>query len=254
MKKRSRDFTFLEKEESLGRKKVFAVGGRAGTRAAKELLRRASRIDALFGENYPDAVISLNFGNPLELLVATILSAQCTDVRVNKITPTIFSKYRTAAEYAAADPDTFGSEIRAAGFFRNKSRNIIAAAREIAARHGGEVPAAIDDLVALPGIGRKTANVILGNAFGTPGMVVDTHVGRLSRRLGLTKNIDAVKVEFDLMRLFPRSRWTLLSHQFIAHGRRLCRAQRPRCGECFFDVSLCPARGRYFPLARTALT
>ncbi len=230
------------------------MGGKAGKRAAKGLVRRARRIIELFDEHYSGAAISLNYENPLELLVATILSAQCTDVRVNEITPTIFSKYRTAAEYAAADPETFGGEIRAAGFFRNKSRNIIGAAREIAARHGGEVPAALDDLVALPGIGRKTANVILGNAFATPGMVVDTHIRRVSRRLGLTGNNDPVKIEFDLMALFPRSRWTLLSHQFIAHGRQVCRAQRPRCKECFFDNSLCPARRRHFPLARTALT
>jgi endonuclease-3 len=230
------------------------VGGKPGKRAAREMVGRAGRVVALFGEHYPAAAISLNFENPLELLVATILSAQCTDVRVNKITPAIFSKYRTVADYAAADPETFGREIRAAGFFRNKSRNIIGAARAIAARHGGEVPAALDDLVALPGIGRKTANVILGNAFATPGMVVDTHIGRISRRLGLTENSDPVKIEFDLMRLFPRSRWTLLSHQFIAHGRRLCKAQRPRCGECFFDDSLCPDRRRHFPLARNALT
>jgi endonuclease-3 len=218
------------------------VGGKAGKRVAKELLRKAGQVAELLGTHYPDAAISLNYETPLELLVATILSAQCTDVRVNEITPAIFAKYRTAAGYAAADPETLGGEIRAAGFFRNKSRNIIGAAREIAARHGGEVPAALDDLVALPGIGRKTANVILGNAFATPGMVVDTHIRRVSRRLGLTENNDPVKIEFDLMALFPRSRWTLLSHQFIAHGRRLCRAQRPRCGECFFDDSLCPAR------------
>lgn len=230
------------------------MGGKAVKRAARGLVRKAGRVAERLGEHYPDAAISLNYGNPLELLVATILSAQCTDVRVNEITPTIFSKYRTAAEYAAADPETFGIEIRAAGFFRNKSRNIIGAAREIAARHGGEVPAALDDLVALPGIGRKTANVILGNAFATPGMVVDTHIGRVSRRLGLTGNNNPVKIEFDLMALFPRSRWTLLSHQFISHGRQVCRARRPRCGECFFDDSLCPARRLLFPLARTALT
>ena len=203
---------------------------------------RAAKVEAAFQSHYTAAAISLDYGSPLELLVATVLSAQCTDVRVNKVTPALFKKYRGAAAYAAADEETFMEEIRSAGFFRNKARNIIASAGQIVRLHGGEVPSTLDDLVALPGIGRKTANVILGNAFDTPGFVVDTHVGRIAGRLGLTAEKDPVKVEFDLMKLFPRRRWTRLSHQFIAHGRQICRARRPLCGDCFFDGRTCPSR------------
>ena len=210
-----------------------------GRRGRKE---RALRTAALFDEHYPDAECALTFSNPFELLVATVLSAQCTDVRVNMVTPALFARYRTVSDYAAADPDTFMEEIRSTGFFRNKAASIIGAARRIEERFGGRVPETLEELVSLPGIGRKTANVILGNAFSIPGIVVDTHVQRLSRRLGLTSEKDPVKIEFALMKLFPRSRWTLLSHQFIAHGRSLCKARRPLCGDCFFDSSLCPSR------------
>jgi endonuclease-3 len=204
--------------------------------------KKAADINMLLRRHHPDADIALRFDTPLELLVATVLSAQCTDVRVNEVTPALFAKYRTAADYAAADPETFMMEIRPTGFFRNKGKNIIGAARMIVEKFGGAVPSTLDELVTLPGIGRKTANVILGNAFDTPGVVVDTHVQRVSRRLGLTVNSDPVKIEFDLMKLFPRSEWTLLSHRLIFHGRRTCNARRPRCAECFFDEKLCPAR------------
>lgn len=224
------------------------MGGKTSARKPSfSMINKAGAVGRLLAEHHGDADIALNFSNPLELLVATVLSAQCTDVRVNMVTPALFARYRTAADYAGADPDTLMEEIRSTGFFRNKAKSIIGAGRQIKERFGGRVPAAMDDLVTLPGIGRKTANVILGNAFATPGVVVDTHVRRISRRLGLTKNNDPVKIEFDLMKLFPRSDWTLLSHRLIFHGRRICKSQRPRCGDCFFDDSLCPARRELLP-------
>ena len=212
------------------------------TRAVNASAARVKRILALLDRHYPDARCSLTFSTPLELLVATILSAQCTDERVNKVTPGLFSRYRSAADYAAADPAELEREIRSTGFFRNKAANIIAAAGRIVARHGGEVPRTLEELTALPGVGRKTANVILGNAFGVPGIVVDTHVGRIAARLGLATASDPVKVEFALMPLIPRARWVRFSHQLIAHGRALCRAPRPLCDACFLDDALCPSR------------
>lgn len=212
------------------------------TRTVNASAERVARILALLDRRYPDARCSLAFSTPLELLVATILSAQCTDERVNKVTPALFSRYGSAAAYAAADPAVFAREIHSTGFFRNKSANIIAAAGQIAARYGGEVPRTLAALTALPGVGRKTANVILGNAFGIPGIVVDTHVGRLARRLGLTAASDPEKIEFELMPLVPRERWVRFSHQLIAHGRALCRAARPLCEACFIDATLCPSR------------
>jgi len=202
----------------------------------------AARVIALLDRHYPDAGCSLAFSTPLELLVATILSAQCTDERVNKVTPALFSKYGSATAYAAADPAVLEQEIRSTGFFRSKAANIVAAAGQIVARHGGEVPRTIEELTALPGVGRKTANVILGNAFGIPGIVVDTHVRRIAARLGLTAAADPVKIEFELMPLIPRERWVRFSHQLIAHGRALCRAPRPLCAACFLDATLCPSR------------
>lgn len=213
---------------------------------------RVGRILALLDRHYPDARCSLDFSTPLELLIATILSAQCTDERVNKVTADLFPKYGSAAAYAAADPAVFEREIHSAGFFRNKAANIIAAAGQIVARNGGEVPRTIEELTALPGVGRKTANVILGNAFGIPGIVVDTHVGRIAARLGLTAATDPVKIEFALMPLLPRERWVRFSHQLIAHGRALCRAPRPHCAECFFTQALCP--DRVLPHPRLAST
>jgi endonuclease-3 len=203
---------------------------------------RAAEIVALLERHYPDARCSLDYTTPLELLVATILSAQCTDERVNKVTPALFAQYRSAADYAAADPALLEQQIRSTGFFRTKAANIIAAARQIAARHGGQVPRTLEELTALPGVGRKTANVILGNAFGIPGIVVDTHVARVAARLGLTRATDPVKIEFELMPLIPRERWVVFCHQVIAHGRALCRAPRPRCPQCFFTARQCPSR------------
>jgi endonuclease-3 len=203
----------------------------------------------LLDRHYPDARCSLDCSTPLELLVATVLSAQCTDERVNKVTPALFARYRSAEAYAAADPAVLEREIRSTGFFRAKAANIIAAAGRIVARHGGEVPRTMEELTSLPGVGRKTANVILGNAFAVPGIVVDTHVGRVAARLGLASASGPAKIEVELMSLIPRERWIGFSHQVIAHGRALCRAQRPLCAACFLDETLCPSRARQGRLA-----
>lgn len=205
--------------------------------------RRALKIMARLRKAYPDAKCALNFSNPLELLVAVILSAQCTDKRVNLVTPAVFKKYRTAKDYASAAPKTFEEEIRSTGFYRNKAKNIIACAKEIAARHCGRVPNIMEELVKLPGIGRKTANAVLGNAFGVPGLTVDTHMIRLNGRLGLTKQKDPVKIEFDLMELIPREDWTQYSHDIIHHGRARCSARKPDCPNCEIR-DLCPSAGK----------
>ena len=190
---------------------------------------------------YPDAHCALDFRNAFELLCATILSAQCTDKRVNMVTPALFARYPDARALAEARQEDVEELIRSTGFFRNKAKSLIGMAGALVERHGGEVPAEMDALVVLPGVGRKTANVILGNAFSmNEGVVVDTHVGRLSTRLGLTAETDPVKVEQALIPLFPRDRWTMLSHLLIWHGRRVCDARRPRCGECTLH-DLCPS-------------
>ncbi|MGQ9689222.1 MAG: endonuclease III, partial [Desulfobaccales bacterium] len=173
----------------------------------------------LLEQHYPEAHVTLDFANPLEMLVATVLSAQCTDVRVNQVTPALFAKYPTARAYAEAPLEELEEMIRPTGFFRNKAKSLKALAQKLVADYGGEVPASLDELVKLPGIGRKTANVVLGNAFGIPGIFVDTHLGRVARRLGLTKHKDPVKIEFDLMPLIPKERWVKFSHQMIWHGR-----------------------------------
>jgi endonuclease-3 len=192
---------------------------------------------------YPDAHCELDFRNAFELLVATILSAQCTDRRVNMVTPVLFARYPTPAALSAAKQEEVEEIIRSTGFFRNKAKSIIAMAGALVDRHGGEVPATIDELVRLPGVGRKTANVILGNAFGlAEGVVVDTHVARLAARLGLTSETDPVRIEQALMPLFPRERWTMLAHLLIWHGRRVCDARKPRCAECAL-VEICPRVG-----------
>jgi endonuclease-3 len=194
---------------------------------------------------YPDAHCELDFHNPLELLVATILSAQCTDKRVNAVTPALFSKYRSAADYAKAPPATLERLIRSTGFFRSKTKSIRAAAAAIVAEHGGRVPDTMEKLHGLPGVGRKTANVVLGNAFGKDeGIVVDTHVIRLSHRLRLTRQTDPEKIERDLMRLVPRQHWTNWSHWLIWHGRRRCFARKPDCHHCEI-FRLCPS-GKIF--------
>ena len=204
--------------------------------------RRARRIHRILAERYPDAHCELDFTTPLELLVATILSAQCTDVRVNLVTPVLFARYATAADYAGADRADLESIIVSTGFFRAKTDAIIKLGDKLATDFGGEVPARLDRLVVLPGVGRKTANVVLGNAFGIPGITVDTHFGRLSRRFGWTTSEDPLKVEADVAALFPKKDWTMLSHRVIFHGRRTCHSRKPACGACPV-ARLCPAYG-----------
>ncbi len=204
--------------------------------------RRARRIDKILAETYPDAHCELDFSTPLELAVATILSAQSTDVGVNKVTPALFAKYPTAADYAAADRAELEEMIHSTGFFRAKTNSLIGLGQALVERYDGEVPPRLRDLVTLPGIGRKTANVILGNAFGIPGITVDTHFGRLARRFGWTTQDDPVKVEHEVGALFPKRDWTMLSHRLIFHGRRMCHARKPACGVCPV-ARLCPAYG-----------
>ncbi len=212
---------------------------------AKRKERTAKIIGAL-KRSYPDARIALNFSTPLELLVATILSAQCTDKRVNIVTESLFRKYRTAADYAAADPDVFEEEIRSTGFYRNKTKSVLGAAAMIAADFGGEVPDSMDSLLGLPGVARKTANVVLGGAFGkNEGIVVDTHVTRVAQRLKLTTHKDNAgdKIEKDLMALVPRKEWTDFGNMLIWHGRLVCMARRPDCAACVVN-KLCPSAFR----------
>ena len=206
------------------------------------LTRRARRIYRALLERYPYAHCELDFTTPLELLVATILSAQTTDVRVNQVTPTLFARYRTAAEYAAADRADLEALLGPLGFFRAKTESLLKLGAALVERFDGEVPGRLDDLVTLPGVGRKTANVVLGNAFGVPGITVDTHFGRLVRRFGWTTEEDPVKVEHAVGALFPRKDWTMLSHVVIFHGRRTCHARKPACGACPV-AQWCPAYG-----------
>ena len=209
--------------------------------AATQQKARVRKIIARLKREYPDATCALQHHSALELVVATILSAQCTDARVNMVTPHLFAKYRTAADYAAADPRIMEKEIQSTGFFRNKTKSIIGMAQALVERHGGEVPQTMEELTALPGVGRKTANVILGTWFRkNEGVVVDTHVHRLSRLLGLTRQDDPVKIEQDLMAMVPRDDWTWFSHTLIQHGRTVCIARRPRCADCVLN-RLCPS-------------
>ncbi len=201
---------------------------------------RASAIIAVLQREYPGARCSLNYNNPIELLIATILSAQCTDERVNQVTEKLFRKYPTARHFAEANPPELEEDIRAAGLYHNKAKNIINCCRAIIDRFNGHVPDFLEGLIALNGVGRKTANVILGNAFGIPAIAVDTHVARLSRHLNLTAQKDPVKIEFDLMDIIPREHWTKFSHQLIYHGRKICKARTPRHGLCSLCY-LCPA-------------
>jgi endonuclease-3 len=206
---------------------------------------RVAQLLRLFPQIYPGAHCELNFKNPLQLLVATILSAQCTDKRVNLVTPALFAKYRTAKDYAAAAPAELEKAIQSTGFFRNKAKSIRAAAAKISQDYGGQVPDTMEQLRGLPGVGRKTANVVLGNAFHkNEGVVVDTHVARLSQRLRLTRQVDPEKIEDDLMKLVPRQHWTNWSHWLIWHGRRRCFARKPDCRQCEI-FRLCPS-GKVF--------
>lgn len=214
----------------------------AGTETDLAKKRRARVIDRLLAAAHPDARCELDYANPLELAVATILSAQCTDVRVNLTTPALFERYRTAADYAAADPEDVERIIRPTGFYRNKTKSIIGLGKALVEHHDGRLPQRMEELVKLPGIGRKTANVIRGNAFGIPGLTVDTHMIRLTNRLGLTEGKDPVKLEFRLAELIDEREWTMFSHRIIFHGRRVCNARKPACGACTLAAQ-CPAYG-----------
>lgn len=200
---------------------------------------RAKEVFDLLDAEYPDAECSLDHTNPLELMVATILSAQCTDVRVNKISPALFSAFKTAEDYAHTPIEELKKYIQTCGFYHNKAKNIQANARLLLEKHGGEVPQSLEELVALPGVGRKTANVVLGTCFNVPGVVVDTHCGRLTRRLGFTKNTDPVKIEKDLMKIWERQHWSLFSHFMVFHGREVCQSRTPKCSQCSLR-ELCP--------------
>ncbi len=203
---------------------------------------QAQRVVRELQKLYPDAHCALQYQNPLQLLIATILSAQCTDVRVNLVTPALFARYPDAEAFANAEATELERMIQSTGFFRNKARNIIACCKEIVASHGGKVPGTMEQLNPLPGVGRKTANVVLGNAFGVPGITVDTHVSRLSRRLGLTEEEDPVKIERDLMDILPAREWTMFSHRMIFHGRQVCFARKPACDRCTLS-KFCPKVG-----------
>lgn len=209
----------------------------------KAKITRTRQIIAGLQQTYPDAHCELNFSNPLELLIATILSAQCTDKRVNLVTPALFKKYRTAADYATAPLSELKALIQTTGFFRNKAKNIQACCRMLVEQHGGAVPRTMEELHALRGVGRKTANVVLGNAYQiNAGIVVDTHVARVAQRLGLTRQTDAEKIERELIPLVPPAQWTLFSHWLIWHGRRRCSARKPDCAHCEI-AALCPRIG-----------
>ncbi len=214
----------------------------AGPESRTALVRRARRINRELAEVYPYAHPELDFENPFELLVATVLSAQTTDLRVNQTTPALFAAYPTPEDMAAADPEALEQLIRPTGFFRAKAKSLIGLSAAIRDRFGGEVPGRIEDLVSLPGVGRKTAHVVLGNAFGRPGITVDTHFGRLVRRWKWTEATDPEKVEAEICALFPKSEWTMLSHRVIFHGRRICHSRRPACGACPI-APLCPSYG-----------
>jgi endonuclease-3 len=218
------------------------VASRRAAESPLALKRRARKINAILAQTYPDAHCELDFSNALELSVATILSAQCTDKRVNEVTPALFARYRSAADYAGADPGELQEYVRPTGFYRNKAKSIMGLGRGLVERFDGEVPGTLAELVTLPGFGRKTANVVLGNAFGVPGITVDTHFGRLARRWGWTTQTDPVKVEQEIGALIPAKDWTALSHRVIWHGRRICHSRKPACGACPL-AGLCPSHG-----------
>lgn len=232
-------------EEGAAKKRAEGGRGTGGGRRPETrlaLVRRARRMNRILAETYPDAHCELNFGTPFQLLVATVLSAQTTDMRVNMTTPELFAKYPTPEDLAAANPEDVEAILRPTGFFRAKTKSVMGLSAAIRDRFNGEVPARLEDLVTLPGVGRKTANVVLGNAFGVPGITVDTHLGRLARRFGWTDEEDPVKVEHAVGALLPRKDWTQQSHVLIFHGRRICHARRPACGACPV-ARLCPSYG-----------
>jgi endonuclease-3 len=208
--------------------------------------RRIKKILAGLDKAYPDARCALDHHNPFQLLVATILSAQCTDVRVNQVTPALFKKYPSPRHFAHADPHELEQDIRTTGFFRNKAKSILGTSRKVVEEFGGQVPRSMEEMLQLPGVARKTANVVLGTAYGiASGVVVDTHVQRLAQRLDLTKNSDPKKIEQDLMKALPPDRWILFSHQLIWHGRRVCQARRPKCAECVLE-KVCSAKDKTY--------
>ncbi|WP_296665252.1 endonuclease III [Demequina sp.] len=223
----------------MARHTPLTVATREQATAPVALVRRARAINRALAQVYPGARCELDYGTPFQLLAATVLSAQCTDVRVNQVTPALFARYPDAPAMAAADRGELEELIRSTGFFRAKAESLLGLSRDIVERYDGEVPGRLTDLVTLRGVGRKTANVVLGNAFDVPGITVDTHMGRLARRLGLTVEEDPVAVERDLMALIERREWTLWSHRVIFHGRRRCTARRPDCGSCEI-AALCP--------------
>lgn len=224
-----------------GRTRTPPVKKPFGRESANARAERAREILRRLHTEYPDAHCSLEHVDPYQLLVATILSAQCTDERVNQVTPALFARYPTAEDLAGARPEELEEMIRSTGFFRNKTKSLLGMAQAVVERHGGRVPEELDELVKLPGVGRKTANVVLGNAFGkADGVVVDTHVKRLSARLRLSRQKEPDKIEADLMKVVPRNEWIDLPHLFIYHGRAVCKAPKPRCGECVL-VDLCPS-------------
>ena len=213
-------------------------------KTAAERKARVAEILRLLDRMYPTASCALHHRNPWELLVATILSAQCTDKRVNEVTPGLFAKYPTPGDFAAVKPEVLANDIRSTGFFNNKAKSITGAAKKIVSEFGGQVPRTIEEMLTIPGAARKTANVVLGTAYGiASGVVVDTHVQRIARRLDLTRNIDPVKIEQDLMKIVPRERWILFSHQVILHGRALCLARNPKCAGCELN-SVCYAKDK----------
>lgn len=198
----------------------------------KKLREKSLKIIDIFERLYPDAICSLDYENPLQLLIATILAAQCTDKKVNIVTKDLFKKYRTVQDFANADLKVLEQDIKSTGFYRNKAKNIKMCCQDIKERFGGEVPKTLNELITLAGVGRKTANVVLGSCFGIPGVVIDTHAKRLSNRIGLSKNQDPTKIEFDLMDILPKESWSKFCHQLVYHGREVCKAQKPRCEIC----------------------
>ena len=213
-------------------------------KTAAERKQRVAEILALLAQMYPDAVCALHHTNPWELLVATILSAQCTDKRVNEVTPGLFAKYPTPMDFAAVAPEVLAQDIRSTGFFNNKAKSIVGAAKKVVSEFAGQPPRTMDELLTIPGAARKTANVVLGTAYGiASGIVVDTHVQRIAARLDLTRETDPVKIERDLVKIVPQDQWIVFSHRVILHGRALCVARNPKCGECAIDP-LCYARDK----------